>query len=73
MTFYLFLLFSGEMNIRPFSTEKAATILKDLPNKHIANDICFHGKTNIPERDIQTLYKQIILDSTQTTDKIILL
>ena len=39
-------------------------------NKHVTNGICFHDKTNIPEKDIQTLYKQIISNSTQTKERL---
>ena len=67
------LLFLGKSDIRPFSTDKAIAILKDFANKNIANGICFHSKTNIPEKDIQSLYKQIISNSTQTKERMILL
>ena len=42
-------------------------------NKHVTNGICFHDKTNIPEKDIQTLYKQIISNSTQTKERLVFL
>ena len=67
------LLFLGKSDIRPFSTDKAIAILKDFANKNIANGICFHSKTNIPEKDIQSLYKQIISNSTQTKERMIVL
>ena len=67
------LLFLGKSDIRPFSTDKAIAILKDFANKNIANGICFHSKTNIPEKDIESLYKQIISNSTQAKERMILL
>ena len=70
---FIFFTLLGQNDIRPFSTEEAVAILYQFLNKHVANGICFHDKTNIPEKDIQTLYKQIISNSTQIKGRMVFL